>query len=167
MVSPEADACPSCGHPLAAKKKENAKKAGGIGCGFILLLFVGLFMYMVSEGGKIREAEKANPTCVSDYTKCKDNHDVIEHHESKNNIRLSIECGSAAKHAAKYGEPNIPFMGFGRYFSGNFYVRDGKAILMEDDATFKNGFGADVHVTLRCEYDLKNEIAEVAVSPKD
>ncbi len=122
---------------------------------------------MLNEGDKIKEAEKSNPTCVSDYTKCKDNKELIEKHVNKNDIKPSIDCLFAAKKLAKYGEPHFPFMSFCRFIGGNSYVVSGKAVLMEDDATFKNGFGADVHVTARCEYDLKNNVANVTVIPKE
>lgn len=79
MVSPKAAACPSCGHPIAAAKKEQAKRNAGMGCGIIMLVIVGGFTWIVHEGGKLVERDKAqeaaNPTCISDYTKCVDNKD--------------------------------------------------------------------------------------------
>lgn len=124
-------------------------------------------MIVAVEGNRLEEAEKANPTCVSDYTKCKNNQELVEKHKNKDHISLPVECEAAAKRFAKYGEPNFPFIPFGQYFYGSSYIDNGKAILIEDGATFKNGFGADEHVTVRCEYDLKNDIADVTIIPKD
>lgn len=174
MVSAEAAACPSCGHPLAVAKKEKEtkiavakkEKDAKIGCGVIILCIIMFIGYAITAGGKLQEEEKANPTCVSDYKKCKDNKEIIDRHKSKNNFSLEAECKIEAQKIAKYGEPNLPFLAFKTYFKGNFYIDDGTAVLIEDGATYKNAFGADVHVRARCEYDLKNDTTLVSLTEK-
>jgi hypothetical protein len=108
MISPDAVVCPSCGHPIAAAKKQKAQNAVGAGCGGFILLFIGLIAWAIYEGGNIQEEEKAHPTCISDYTKCSDNKDVIEHHQAKDGISMRVKCETAAEDVAKYGTPEFP-----------------------------------------------------------
>jgi hypothetical protein len=166
MVSPKAATCPACGHPIAAAKTQKAQTAVGIGCGGIMLVIVAFIVWAINEGGKIQEQEKAHPTCVSDYTKCADNHDLAEHHQSKDGISMRVECEEAAKRVAKYGTPEFPFLPFSTYRVGRSYIDSGTAILVENNAQFKNGFGASENVIAKCIYDLKNDQAEIEISPK-
>ena len=168
-VSPSATACPSCGHPIAptaAAKKQGAQTAAGIGCGGFMLVVIGLIAWAVHEGGQIQEREKASPTCVSDYTKCSDNKDVIEHHQAKDGISMRVKCKSAAEDVAKYGTPEFPFLPFSTYRIGRSYVDSGNAVLIENNAKFKNGFGASENVIATCFYDMKTDQARVAIAPK-
>jgi len=136
------------------------------GCLLLLLIVGGFLVYAVQEGGKLQEKEKARPTCVSDYTKCTDNEDVVEHHESKDHIAMNVMCKQAAKDAAKYGTPELPFIAFGTYYGGRSYVNNGVAILVEKDAKFQNAFGAMQHVVATCLYDMKQDQAKVTISAK-
>jgi zinc-ribbon domain len=166
MVSPNAAACPACGHPIAAAKKQKAQTAAGIGCGGIMLVIIAFIAWAINEGGKIEEQEKAHPTCVSDYTKCTDNKDVVEHHQAHNGISMRVECETAAEQVAKYGKPDFPFLPFSTSRTGRSYIDSGTAILIENDAQFKNGFGASEHVVVTCYYDMKNDQARITISPK-
>lgn len=166
MVSDDAATCPSCGHPLRVDKKERDKKAAGIGCLAVAVLIIGFLIWAANEGAKIEKAEKANPTCISDYTKCKDDDDLIEHHETKDGFSMSIACESEAKNLAKYGTPKFSFPPFPRYFKGQLYIVTGRATLLDDDAQFQNGFGAYENVMARCQYDLKTDRAIVELIPK-
>lgn len=163
-VSSKAEACPNCGHPIAAAKRAKAGNAGGLGCGVIMLAVIGFIAYAINEGQKIEEQEAANPTCVSDYKRCADNKDVVQHHNSKEHISLAVECEEAAKQAARYGTPEFSFLPFGTYYTGRSYVERGVAILIDKDAQYKNGFGAAEHVTATCLYDLKSDEARVTIS---
>lgn len=163
-VSSQANACPNCGHPIAAAKKAKAGAAGGAGCAVVLLAIAAVIAYAIMEGSNIQKEEAAHPTCVSDYKKCSDNKELIERHESGDHFRLSIECKSAAEKMAKYGAPELPFFSFGSYYAGRSYIDNGTAILIEKNAKFKNGFGATENVTATCFYDLKANAARVTVS---
>ncbi len=54
------------------------------------------------------------------------------------------------------------------YFrSGSDYPKTGKAILGEHDAQFQNAFGAMVHSTVECTYDLNaKEVTDVTIVPQ-
>jgi hypothetical protein len=141
-VSPKAEACPACGHPIVAARKSAVQSGVGFGCLGIIVFVVGFIAYAAHEGSKMIEEEKAHPTCTSDYTKCTDNK-VVERHQSSDAINLAIECKFAAKDAAKFGDPDIPFLGFSTYYPGHSYIDSGTAVLIEKDATFNNGFRGD------------------------
>jgi predicted RNA-binding Zn-ribbon protein involved in translation (DUF1610 family) len=168
-VSSQAQACPNCGHPIAlaaeTKARAKAQNRSSLGCGVVVLAVVGFFAYAINEGSKIEDQEKIHPTCVSDYTKCTDNKDVIDKHRNKNNIQMNIICKNTANDVAKYGTPDLPFFAFGTYYTGRSYVDSGTAILIEKDAQFKNVFGSAEHVTATCFYDLKNDEARVSITP--
>ena len=160
MVSPAAVACPACGHPIA-KSTGN----GGMGCLIVVIIIIVSLSYAVHEGENIESAEKLHPTCVTNYRLCKDNADLVEHHRPVNGIKLSIECKTAAEEAARYGDPDIPFFGFGYYYTGHSYIDTGVAVLIEKDAKFKNVFGTPVSSTVVCSYDLTSHRASVNVTP--
>jgi hypothetical protein len=164
MVSLSAAVCPACGHPIADAKKQKIRDGARAGCAGIVLLFFGLIVWVVIAGGNQQEKEKANPTCVSDYTKCSDNKDLIEHHRSKDGIYMNVICETAAQESAKYGKPKFQFPSFGSFYRGHSYIDNGVAILVDDRAMFQNAFGADVHVVATCRYNLKADQAVVTVS---
>jgi hypothetical protein len=166
MVSRKAAACPECGHPIAAAKKKKAQTAAGIGCGGIMLAIIAFIAWAINEGGKIQEREKAHPTCVSDYTKCTDNRDVVEHHQSKDGISMRVECEEAANRAARYATAEFPFLPFSSYRVGQSYIDSGTAILIENNAQFKNAFGASENVIATCYYDMKQDQARVEITTK-
>ncbi len=136
-----------------------------MGCLFIVMVFFGFIWYVVSEGGKIREereaAEKTNPTCISDYTKCADNKELVERHHSKDDVSITVECKMMAKRMAKYGDPELPWVSFQTYYSGRSYIEKGVATVIEKDAIYKNAFNAAVKTTAICTYDLRKDEAMV------
>lgn len=164
-ISPKAEYCPSCGHPIVAANREIAQKVAGFGCCGIMIGLLGLIIFAAAEGSNIEDQEKAHPTCVSDYTKCKDNADLLNHHESKDGIHLSIKCKEAAEDIAEYGTPEFPWIPFDSYHPGRSYIDGGEAVLIERDAQYKNAFNADVHVTAICHYDLRTDTASVTLVP--
>jgi hypothetical protein len=163
LVSPNATACPGCGHPIAAVKKQTAQTAAGIGCGTVMLVVIGLVAWAINEGGKIEEHEKVHPTCVSDYTKCTNNEDVVKNYKPKNGTYMSVKCRQAAEEVAKYGTPEFSP---DTYRVGRSYIDSGTAVLIDNNARFQNGFGASVHVIATCFYDMKQDRAWVTIAPK-
>jgi hypothetical protein len=128
------------------------------------LVRIGLFVAgIVALGHFVGESpidsaasDNATPSCKSDWHLCADNSDLM------NNFHGVIHWGSACKweaaKLAKYGEPKFPWaFPFATFHSGNDYVKDGKAILIEPDAQFQNGFGAMVHTRIECVYDIAGD----------
>jgi hypothetical protein len=48
---------------------------------------------------------------------------------------------------------------------GRSYIANGAAILFAKDAQYMNGFGAMMHVMVKCTYDLKADVASVEIIP--
>lgn len=110
-------------------------------------------------------ASPAAPTCGTDWTKCKDNADLVNNFNGW--IYVKSECKDAANQQARYGTPQWPWFSFGSFYKGNNYVTSGLVIAIEPDAQFSNAFGAMVHSTVTCEYDLKaKKVSRVTVLPK-
>jgi hypothetical protein len=74
-----------------------------------------------------------------------------------------LECSSAAKKAASYGEPEFPFFAFGSFYPGRSYIDGGSAIMIEKEAKYKNAFNAKKNVVATCVYNLKTDQAAVTV----
>ena len=127
----------------------------------LFVLAVGGVFALVKCGERVEDQERASPTCVSDYTKCSDNEDVIEHHKVGVWIQPSLACKDIAKRTAKYGEPDLPWQAFGTSFRGRDYVVTGRALLIEPHARYSNAYGAMLHVTARCVVDLKTNDVSV------
>jgi hypothetical protein len=161
MVSPKALACPQCGHPIASSSTYKRQKNASIGCTVIFLALAACAAWVISEGQKIQENEKTNPTCISDYTKCADNEQLVRLHETKERLSIKVACKIKAKEMAKYGEPELPFLAFSDFPAGRFFISSGSALLLEPDAKYHNRFNALENVRLKCVYDLKNDRASV------
>ena len=115
-----------------------------------LAAVIALFIIGSISGG----SSPPTPTspCQFDWRQCTDNSDLVNNY---GNISLiQSQCKSSATELAKYGEPKFPFISFGSFYSGTNYVKSGQLILTEKDAQFQNGFGAMVHSTVICQYDL-------------
>ena len=129
-----------------------------------MLGFIGFLAWIAHEGQEIIEQKKAqeaaNPTCLSDYRKCSDNKDIVEHHQSKQDLPLGFECKWQAKKSARFGDPEVSFDAF---YKGRSNLENGIAILIDNDAKFKNAFGASQKVKATCLYDLKNDVATVKI----
>ncbi|WP_315736290.1 MULTISPECIES: zinc ribbon domain-containing protein [unclassified Bradyrhizobium] len=184
-VSVRASACPQCGHPIAEYpssdpltaaraqrwlKSESAHEAerplpkkANRGCAsvFVLLLvFIGVGAII---GDRDDEKEKANPTCKSDWRRCSDNADLVNNFRDISYGQAS--CKTEAQKLAKFGEPKFPFLAFSTFYKGDNYVKSGIVTLVEKEAQFQNGFGAMVHSTVICKYDLNiKQAVDVKVS---
>jgi hypothetical protein len=181
-VSDNAAACPHCGHPIAGPpplpppltkmlsredRKARTQRNVGLGCGLFLAVIIAFLFWAVNEGSKIQEAEHANPTCATDYTKCKDNAELVSRYMTKKDkLFITVACSSMAKKIAKYGEPELPFFAFGNYPPGRSFIDSGTATLLEPDAGYKNAFNATEKVLAKCNYDLKNDVASVELIRK-
>jgi hypothetical protein len=136
-VSDKAAACPHCGHPIAGYGPSDLAatvqpKKTNRGCAALaVLLFVGLIIVLAS-GNSESEKEKANPTCKSDWRRCADNADLVNHYDGV--ISAQTSCQWEAKKLAKYGEPKFPFLAFSSFYTGNAYVKTGIAVFIEKDA---------------------------------
>ncbi len=176
-ISPQAAACPQCGHPISvtpppipktaiSSEARKPQSAVAIGCGIVLLALAVLVIWAANEGRNLMEAEKANPTCVSDYAKCADNEELVNKHQSRDHVSISIECAQEAKKIARYGTPELPFLAFHRYSTGRAFIDSGTATLIEPDASYKNGFNASQNVTAICTYNLREDRTSIELIPK-
>jgi len=97
--------------------------------------------------------------CASDIHACRDNADIANN--SNKYAYAREECKDQAGQMAKYGTPVWPgfFSGgaFGSFSVGQDGPSTGVMTLVEPNAQFQNGFGAMVHVTVRCEYNFNTE----------
>jgi hypothetical protein len=79
----------------------------------------------------------------------------------KGYFRVQFDCKEKGNSEARYGTPEWPgfFSGgaFGSFRRGTDYVTTGIVTAIEPDAQFQNGFGAMVHSTVVCKYDLKSK----------
>jgi hypothetical protein len=102
---------------------------------------------------------KNNQSCEKDWTLCKDNSDLVNNFGAY--YLVQDDCKEAANKRAKYGTPIWPGFwsggAFGRFQRGTDYVTTGTVLAIEKDAQFQNGFGAMVHSTVYCKYDLKTK----------
>lgn len=166
QISPEARDCPACGHPLAALAASRASRRAGAGCAIVILIVVIGLIALIQEGSRLQEEEAKNPTCISDFTLCKDNEELVSHHQSKAHDFIGVECASVAESQATYGSPELSWPRFPWYVRGDSFVHSGVARLIDREARFKNAFVASVAVIATCDYDLRTDIASVTVTPR-
>jgi hypothetical protein len=183
-VSDMATACPYCGHPIAGygnydpTAAERAhrllrdqptdgnvvEKKGNRGCsGAVVLMLIGIVV-LIAIGSNKEAADKANPTCKTDWRLCADNSDLINNFGDI--TRGQSYCKIEAEKLAKYGSPKWPWLAFSTFYTGKEYVKTGIATLVEKDAQFSNAFGAMVHSTVTCRYDLNlQKVLDARVAP--
>jgi DNA-directed RNA polymerase subunit RPC12/RpoP len=185
-VSDRASACPQCGHPISdyasdlsssvraqrwlkseAERDEDREapppKKANRGCASLLVIGLVFIVAAVILGDRTKQNEKANPTCKSDWHLCFDNADIVNNYEGISMGQVS--CKMEAQKLAKYGEPKFPFLSFSTFYRGDSYRKDGIVSLIEKDAQFQNGFGAMVHSTVICRYDLaRQKVLDVNIS---
>ena len=172
-VSDKAAACPHCGHPIAdpaapsrierllQEKPEAPEKAKG-GCGLASLLGLIAIGAILIIAGVSGNKESSKPACKSDWHLCADNEDLVNNYSGI--ISAKVDCKFEAAKLARYGDPKFPFSSFGRFYIGKDYMTTGVMILLEKDAQFQNGFGAMVHSTVTCKYDLaRKQVLDVNV----
>lgn len=149
QVSTEANVCPHCGvrDPTSAATLQAQKGCLGVFAVAVLLAVAGA-VFGSSDGPK-------NSACTSDWTKCADNAELVNHYSKWSSVQ--VDCQQAANEQARYGTPDWPWLSFGRFYKGDNYIKSGIAVAIEQDAKFQNGFGAMVHVTVYCTYDLRNQ----------
>jgi hypothetical protein len=183
-VSDKAAACPYCGHPIAGygdydptaaeraqrllrsepTNDDGQTQKNSSGCsGLLILVLIGIVALIVigsyQDGGN-----KITPTCKSDWHLCSDNADLINNYAEI--TRGQAYCKIEAEKLAKYGTPKFPWLAFSTFSRGSDYVKTGIVILLEKDAQFQNGFGAMVHSTVTCRYNLNlKEVLDASVTP--
>ena len=103
-------------------------------------------------------------SCKNDWRLCSNNADLVNNYSAW--YKVQAGCKTAAKNAARYGSPEFPWFSFGSFKPGKDYPQTGLVTSIEKDAQFSNGFGAMVHSTVVCTYDLATEIVtKVSVQP--
>jgi hypothetical protein len=115
----------------------------------------------VSKGmsaAQYRQYKTQKAACHNDWRQCADNEQLVN--EWSGWTMVQVRCKSAANDRAKYGDPEWPWLPFGSFFKGKDYVAKGKAVAVEPDAKFQNGFGAKLRVRVTCFYDLAGEKVE-------
>jgi hypothetical protein len=156
--------CPQCGK-LYAEKLSSCPHCSGrpqaIGCLILAgLCVVGFIVWMIIGSGSGPSA----PSCGDDFSKCANNADVVNHATLWTEVEA--DCEVEAEHEAEYGTPVWPMLPFSHYSDGDDFVKTGIATAVEPDAQFQNGFGAMVHSTVICKFDLRNhKVLSVAVEP--
>lgn len=96
--------------------------------------------------------------CKIDWRQCKNTFDLAINYERF--FEIPTSCKAAANRKAEYGTPVWPGFSSGGPF-GNIRAGDqvvnGLVLVIEPDAQFQNEFGAMVHSTVFCQYDLKTK----------
>ncbi len=175
-VSTEADVCPHCGihsptvsNPIPiiddkSKQEWWRRRTTLVLFWLALLVLIGLLLPKSPEEPKseeefvkqVQNAAKAveEAACRSDWTKCADNAQFVNNNSDWWTIKKA--CKDAANKQVLYDTPIWPSSAFDHFQpSGNSYITTGKAIAIEPDAQFQNGFGTMVHSHVICTYDLR------------
>jgi hypothetical protein len=172
QVSSSADFCPYCGvrypaadNPVLADTNSN-NRGHHKGCltpiGVIFFIVVGLAIVGSLVNNTNNPSSSKVLPCKYDWTKCSDNSDLVNHYTHWSDIQVA--CQIEAEKRAKYGTPKWPWLPFGSFYTGTSYITSGKAIAIEKDAQFQNGFGAMAHATVICFYDLNtNQVVDVSI----
>ncbi len=95
-----------------------------------------------------------NHTCADDWRQCVNATDLANNNSQRRSAKA--DCEIAAEEQAKYGTPKWPWVPFGTFYPDES-IAGGTVTLIDTRAQFQNGFGAMVHVTVECLYDLKAE----------
>jgi hypothetical protein len=123
------------------------------------LAIAGLIAMGAAGNAPSREdvAEKANPTCKSDWKLCKSNLEVILTYKYGHSWPQH-QCLEAAKRSAKFGTPVFPdwWKAFDK-LALQQPAELGTVRLLEDDAQYQNGFGAMAHVQVVCDYSFASD----------
>lgn len=150
---------------LQAQKKARRAESGGIGKSIFVAAVIGggLGLYFVL-GSPGKDEKKVITGCTSNWRLCADNGDLVNNYLSDHSAQSA--CKDEAEKLARYGSPKFPWLYFFDTFNrGNDYPRTGIAVLFEKDAQFSNAFGAMVHSTVTCTYDLnQNKVLNVSIA---
>jgi hypothetical protein len=101
------------------------------------------------------DQEASNQTCKSDWHKCVDNADLVNNSQGMADAQTA--CKLDAQDQARFGTPQFPIMSFESFYKGDAYVKSGIMVLLETRAQYQNVFGAMVHSTVTCTYDLNQK----------
>lgn len=113
-------------------------------------------------------SQPAAPTCSSDWKECKNNADLANNYVGWTNARA--DCEVTFENEVQYGTPKFPSFwsgeqAFGNFLGGSDYISTGIAILISRDVQIQNQFGAMVHSTVYCKYNLSTQkVLDVTVS---
>ncbi len=149
--STDAKRCPHCG----------ANKPAGKGC---LVFVIGIMaLGILGEAQDVKPPGQSNG-CEDKWKSCRDNEDMANHF--KDWSRITVACKMAAESSARYGTPEFPWLPFGSFRKGRDYVDTGIVQVYEEEARFQNGFGAMVHSSVTCTYDLNaDKVLDIQIMP--
>jgi hypothetical protein len=167
-VSTGAKTCPHCG-------VVNPTSRAGAGSILGLLVAIGLLIWFFSPTTSTPSSSANSPAqhgaaendpaalCRADWRKCGSNAEMANTWGGWSHVKS--RCKNAATSSARFGEPKWPWFAFGSFYTGSSYL-SGKATVIESDAQFQNGFGANQHVQVVCSYDLNlDTVTDVSVTP--
>jgi len=108
------------------------------------------------------------PSCSSDWHACKDNADLVNHYSGWATVQA--DCQEKVDNEVQYGEPKWPgfWSGgvFGSFLTGTDYLSTGIVVAIEPNVQVQNAFGAMVHSTAYCRYDLNSKsVLSVSITP--
>jgi hypothetical protein len=138
----------------ASKQAARSERAGSTGIrGLLVFILIGVGLIVILSSG-----------CSGDWRKCSDNKDLVNNYQGI--VDAQSDCSAQAGKLAKYGTPQWPSGPFNTFHVGDDYPKTGIAVLIEQDAQFSNVFGAMVHSTAKCTYDLdQKKVLDVTISP--
>jgi hypothetical protein len=113
-------------------------------------------------------SEQDNENCKDDWRKCKDNSDLVNNYSDW--VSVQVACQYEVNKEVKYGAPKWPGFwsggSFGNFLPGTDYISTGIAVAIEPDVQIENEYGAMVHSTAYCRYDLNAKaVVDVSVDP--
>ena len=117
---------------------------------------------LTKEQMEAQTTQTIEEACHNDWRQCKDNEMLINHYAREHHVMST--CETAAEKLAKYGTPKRGWAAFGYYRNGTDYLT-GYGEVVDKDVMFSDMYGAMVHSTAYCKYDLVNEkVVDVFVS---
>jgi hypothetical protein len=126
--------------------------------------------YKAAQAKGMNAAQYANykaqkDACKKSWSSCADNEQLVN--EWFDWSKVQVACKVAANDRAKFGDPEWPWLSFSTFLKGNDYIKMGRAVAIEPDAKFKNGFNASVRSRVTCFYDLKaDRVQEVMITER-
>ena len=94
-------------------------------------------------------------TCKENWRFCEDTTDLMNNW--RGNSMARVQCQTSAEEEALYGEPDFPWLSFGKFFINENFLEQNEVTLIEDGARYSNGFGAMKKVKIVCRYNLEQE----------
>jgi hypothetical protein len=114
------------------------------------------------------QPSSASASCQNDWHACKDDADLVNNYSGWADVRVA--CQDKVDAEVQYGDPKWPGFWSGGAFSsfipGSDYISTGIAVAIEPDVQIQNEYGAMVHSTAYCRYDLNSQtVLGISVSP--